>query len=80
MMHHVPQPGLTVPAVAGPVERGVRPRSHPATLGFALLARRLGDSKTLTGGAPTALRALPCERARLSAVAGAERFIALQVS
>jgi hypothetical protein len=24
MMHHVPQPGLTVPAVAGPVERGVR--------------------------------------------------------
>jgi hypothetical protein len=25
MMHHVPQPGLTVPAVAGPVERGVRP-------------------------------------------------------
>jgi hypothetical protein len=26
MMHHVPQPGLTVPAVAGPVERVVRPR------------------------------------------------------
>jgi hypothetical protein len=26
MMHHVPQPGLTVPAVAGPVERVVRLR------------------------------------------------------
>ena len=30
MMHHAPQPGLTVLAVAGPVERGVRP--HRATL------------------------------------------------
>jgi hypothetical protein len=27
MMHHVPQPGLAVPAVAGPVERVVRPHS-----------------------------------------------------
>jgi len=26
-MHHVPQAGLTALAVAGPVERGVRPRS-----------------------------------------------------
>jgi hypothetical protein len=25
MMHHVPQAGLTALAVAGPVERGVRP-------------------------------------------------------
>jgi hypothetical protein len=24
MMHHVPQPGLTLPAVAGRLERGVR--------------------------------------------------------
>jgi hypothetical protein len=30
MMHHVPQLGLTVPAVAGPVERVVRPHLAPA--------------------------------------------------
>jgi hypothetical protein len=35
MMHHVPQAGLTVPAVAGPVERVVR--RHPS--------RRLANSK-----------------------------------
>jgi hypothetical protein len=28
MMHHVPQLGLTALAVAGPVERVVRPRPH----------------------------------------------------
>jgi hypothetical protein len=30
MMHYVPQPGLTVPAVAGPVERVVRPHRADA--------------------------------------------------
>jgi hypothetical protein len=51
MMHFVPQPGLTVPAVAGPVERVVRHHLRAAGLfgGDAPLAlRRLNTRQIAT--------------------------------
>ena len=51
MMHHVPQAGLTVPAVAGPVERVVRPhsqRSYPSICGFARQVAQVSAVAKLT--------------------------------
>jgi hypothetical protein len=43
-MHHVPQAGLTVPAVAGPVERVVRRHLGAVSLvGLILGLRQFGD-------------------------------------
>ena len=53
MMHHVPQAGLTALAVAGPVERGVRP--HSAHAGWLLTLEQPLDSQVPSGGLPSLL-------------------------
>jgi len=50
MMHHVPRTRLTAPAVAGPVERKVRPRCERGDDGIGLRADGSGGRAT-TGDA-----------------------------